>query len=205
MRHKIDDEMKTLWKFTLHPRGAVDLAPLTADGMLYVLADHSLWALDSRWGFYYFKLPLLAKALERLRERAAQAGMELVVLSTVPETSRVRVDQSAVERILFNLVDNASKYASSADDKRIHVEVESADSFATIKVRDHGPGVSGGLSRRIFRPFSKSAHDAANSAPGVGLGLSLSRRLARSLGGELSLDPASTGGACFVLSLPLEE
>jgi hypothetical protein len=51
--------MKTLWKFTLHPRGRVELAPLTAGGMLYVLADHSLWALDSRWGFYYFKQPLL--------------------------------------------------------------------------------------------------------------------------------------------------
>jgi hypothetical protein len=51
--------MKTLWKFTLHPKGRIDLAPLTADGRLYVLADYSLWALDIRWGFYYFRQRLL--------------------------------------------------------------------------------------------------------------------------------------------------
>jgi len=51
--------MKTLWKFTLYPKGRVDLAPLTADGMLYVLAGHSLWALNSRWGYYYYRQPLL--------------------------------------------------------------------------------------------------------------------------------------------------
>ncbi len=51
--------MKTLWKFNLYPRGTVDLAPLAADGMLYVLADYSLRALNIRWGFYYFDLPIL--------------------------------------------------------------------------------------------------------------------------------------------------
>ena len=51
--------MKTLWKFTLHPKGGVDLAPLTADGRLYVLADYSVWALNLRWGFYYYRQPVL--------------------------------------------------------------------------------------------------------------------------------------------------
>jgi hypothetical protein len=52
--------MKTLWKFTLYPRGSVDLVPLTAaNGRLYVLADYSLLALNLRWGYYYFKQPVL--------------------------------------------------------------------------------------------------------------------------------------------------
>jgi signal transduction histidine kinase len=54
----------------------------------------------------------------------------------------------------------------------------------------------------MFRPFSKSAHEAAHTAPGVGLGLALSRRLARDMGGELRLDENVTDGACFVLTLP---
>ena len=54
----------------------------------------------------------------------------------------------------------------------------------------------------LFRPFCKSARDAANSAPGVGLGLSLSRRLARSMGGNLRLDAIVRDGAAFVLELP---
>ena len=58
--------------------------------------------------------------------------------------------------------------------------------------------------RRLFRPFSKSAHDAAQSAPGVGLGLALSRRLARALGGDLRLHENGPLGACFALTIPVE-
>ena len=114
----------------------------------------------------------------------------------------VRADASAVEQILFNLVDNARKHASSAGDARIHLGAAREGEFAVLRVRDHGPGVAKNDARRLFRPFSKSARDAANSAPGAGLGLALSRRLAREMGGELRLDEDVKGGACFVLSLP---
>ena len=58
--------------------------------------------------------------------------------------------------------------------------------------------------RRLFRPFSKSADEAATTAPGVGLGLALCRRLAKSMGGTLQLDGKQTGeGACFTLKLPI--
>jgi len=56
--------------------------------------------------------------------------------------------------------------------------------------------------RRLFQAFSKSAQEAAHTAPGVGLGLALSRRLARDMGGDLHLDERVTEGACFVLTLP---
>jgi signal transduction histidine kinase len=70
-------------------------------------------------------------------------------------------------------------------------------------VRDAGPGVAPAEARRLFRAFHKSAQQAAHSAPGVGLGLALSRRLARSLGGDLRLAADGRPGACFVLTLPL--
>jgi K+-sensing histidine kinase KdpD len=70
-----------------------------------------------------------------------------------------------------------------------------------LRVRDHGPGLPEGV--QWLRPFSKSAHQAAESSPGVGLGLALSRRLARQLGGSLrSEPPAAMPGACLVLTLP---
>jgi signal transduction histidine kinase len=53
----------------------------------------------------------------------------------------------------------------------------------------------------MFQPFSKSAEQAAESAPGVGLGLALSRGLARQLGGEVTLEPSTGPGAAFILSL----
>jgi len=61
---------------------------------------------------------------------------------------------------------------------------------AMLRVRDHGQGISVEAARRLFRPFSKSATEAANSAPGVGLGLALCRRLSRSIGGDLRFDAA---------------
>ena len=100
-------------------------------------------------------------------------------------------------------MDNACKYARGADDRRVHLVLDRVDSFARLRVWDHGPGISDEQAPRLFVPFSKSAHDAAHSAPGIGLGLALSRRLARRMGGDLVLDRSVRGGACFVVSLPV--
>ncbi len=151
----------------------------------------------------------LSAVLTRLREilqrRAAECDMILDVSQddlSSPDVI-VRADSAAVERILFNLVDNACKYARHADDRRIHLNFRTENSLALLHIRDHGPGVPPQVERRMFLPFSKSDKEAANSAPGVGLGLSLSRGLARSMGGDLTLDRSITDGAAFTLTLPL--
>ncbi len=72
-----------------------------------------------------------------------------------------------------------------------------------LTVSDHGPGIDAREARRLFRPFHKSARDAAQSAPGVGLGLALSRRLARAIGGDLRAVRTGAGGAAFCLRLPI--
>lgn len=112
---------------------------------------------------------------------------------------QMQTDVAALERILFNLVDNACKYARSAADKRIHIEVSQEKKRIRIRVRDHGLGIAAKDVAKLFHPFHKSARDAASSAPGVGLGLSLCRRLAQSIGGELSLEQNSSAGAAFSL------
>jgi signal transduction histidine kinase len=145
---------------------------------------------------------LISPICPRLAGRAAEAGMELVVeAENGAGGALVRANSSVVEQVLFNLVDNACKYAAIAADKRIHLITRSDDGRAQLTVRDHGPGLSASARRRLFHSFAKSADEAAMSAPGVGLGLALSRRLARDMGGDLILDGQSTDGACFVLSL----
>ncbi|MGO9919392.1 MAG: sensor histidine kinase [Isosphaeraceae bacterium] len=144
---------------------------------------------------------LLDRLVPRLANRARQAGMELIV-GPVDIQTDVHVDLSVVDQILSNLVDNAVKYAGSASDRRIHLDVAPAGRYLMITVSDHGPGVPPSMYGRLFRPFSKSAHDAAASAPGVGLGLALSRRLARALGGDLRIHANSSQGACFALTIP---
>ena len=150
---------------------------------------------------------LLERVQERLAQRAGQVDMKLVVDSDAGALQTVvQVDVSAVEQILFNLVDNACKYAApTATEKTIHLEALPDGKFAALRVRDHGQGISAAGARRLFQPFGKSAHEAAHTAPGVGLGLALCRRLSRSMGGDLRLEALVKEGACFVLTLPVSQ
>ena len=140
-----------------------------------------------------------------IRERCQQASMSLLVEMEHMQSLCFHGNRTSVERILFNLVDNSCKYAKSSQDKRIHLEVESDDGFVLIIVRDHGPGIATDVRSRLFLPFAKSASEAATTAPGIGLGLSLSRRLARDMGGDLRLKHSSLEGTAFELRLPKAE
>lgn len=147
---------------------------------------------------------LLAPIADRLAGYAAQAGMQLAVeIDEEVKEVPVMANSPALEQILVNLVDNACKYAKGAKDRRIHLTATRLGDRMELRLRDHGPGISAAERSRLFRAFSKSAAAAAQSAPGIGLGLALSRRLARGMQGELFCGnlPLSEG-ACFVLLLP---
>ena len=144
---------------------------------------------------------LLGRIEETLIQRVQQADMILVTDSKTTD-AQLRADPGAVEQIIFNLVDNACKYARSASDRRIHVNLTCDGRHVFFHVVDYGPGVLSKERRRIFQPFKKSVQEAAQSAPGVGLGLGLSRRLARAMGGTLYLEESTVAGACFVLRMP---
>jgi signal transduction histidine kinase len=143
---------------------------------------------------------LLEPMRDRLEARLATAGMVLEMDTSC--ALRVRVDSAAVEHILFNLVDNAAKYASAGDPPKVGIHVRKTGTKVEILVTDHGPGIPKAERPRIFRAFHKSAREAAESRPGVGLGLALSRRLAKSIGGGLECIDTEKG-ACFVLRLAL--
>lgn len=139
----------------------------------------------------------------RLAERAGQAEMQLLV--TVEEGAgegSFTTDMGVVEQILFNLVDNSAKYAAQADDRRIHWESRTTASDVELTIRDHGPGFTKPSRARRSQAFSKTAEEAAVTAPGVGLGLALCRRLAKQLGGRLDITD-SKDGVTAVLRLPL--
>lgn len=140
---------------------------------------------------------LLPQLVPALTARLSEAGMALE--AATPGSIRVRCDADAVGRILLNLADNAAKYGAGP----VRLEVAVAAGRAELRLRDHGPGIPEGL--HLFVPFSRSAEAAAGSAPGVGLGLALCRRLARAQGGDLRLErPADGPGACAVLTLALD-
>lgn len=121
----------------------------------------------------------------------------------LPENQLIHADASAIEQILVNLVDNACKYGKSEKDPEIKLTMAVKGRDLLVTVSDNGPGILKSDRRRIFTPFFKSATEAAHSAPGVGLGLALSQRLARQMGGRLEITSKDGEGAAFTLSLPL--
>jgi signal transduction histidine kinase len=146
---------------------------------------------------------LVEPMLQRFTERLLEAGLSLQAdLSAPAWQAMVKADLAAAEHVLFNLIDNAAKYAAGSSPPEVHLEAAVSGRYLELRVRDHGPGIPANERRQVFRAFHKSAADAAESRPGVGLGLSLSRRLARANGGDLQLAETKVG-ACFVLTLPL--
>ncbi len=135
---------------------------------------------------------LIKRCAPRLRTRAEQANVSLHIDGD--GSAAVRAEAAIVEQILLNLVDNACKYAPGSD-------VTLTMNGSRMAITDTGPGVAADVRGRLFTPFAKSAQDAARTAPGIGLGLALSRRLARSMGGDLRHDATYADGARFILTL----
>ncbi|MGJ8632361.1 MAG: sensor histidine kinase [Luteolibacter sp.] len=139
---------------------------------------------------------------ERFESRLVAAGLHLDLTPSAP--IRVKLDTTALEHILFNLIDNAAKYATGSTPPTVSISIAPHPGKIEVTVADHGPGIPKSDNRRIFRPFHKSAKQAAETRPGVGLGLALSQRLARRMGGSLTCGTHTDGtsGAKFTLSLP---
>lgn len=128
-------------------------------------------------------------------------AMELELSIAADATQvRLQLDLTTFERILFNLVENACKYCRHASDRRLLLRAERQDSQIKVSLIDHGPGIPPVQARHLFKSY-RSGHDAAATG-GLGLGLSISRRLAQRLGGELTLELRDGSGCCFVLYLP---
>jgi signal transduction histidine kinase len=127
--------------------------------------------------------------------------MTLSVENEADPATALRADPEVVGQVLFNLVDNACKYAAEASDRRIHLAARSVPGAVAITVRDHGPGVPADRRRSIFRPFERGG-DRVHAIPGVGLGLALSRGLAADMGGGLEVANDGAPGATFTLTLP---
>lgn len=145
---------------------------------------------------------LVERVADRLEQRCRGAGFELELeLLGEGATASVAVDVTAVEQILFNLVDNAAKYGATAVAPKVQLSVRIEPAVVILAVSDAGPGIPVGERARVFEPFAKGSAHASGTKPGVGLGLALSRRLAVQMRGRLEL-VASDRGACFELVLP---
>ncbi|MDR2429685.1 MAG: HAMP domain-containing histidine kinase [Puniceicoccales bacterium] len=138
---------------------------------------------------------LLARTTQRLEKHLAAHHITFTHQAT-PGTLplALRTDSTAVEQILFNLADNTAKYATPGNPNpaaRLHVCADATTLH--FEFSDNGPGIPLSARKKLFKPFNRSAEEAAGKKPGVGLGLAFSRQLARRLGGDLTHRPTPTG------------
>jgi signal transduction histidine kinase len=121
-------------------------------------------------------------------------AVDLDISAALPSCA---TDASRLEQILTNLLGNAIQHAPESSSVRLGVGA--GERTVIFTVEDQGPGIPATDVERIFDIYATKKED---SSQGVGLGLPLSRRLARLLGGELRAEPADGRGGRFVLELP---
>lgn len=143
----------------------------------------------------------LCELVERLvmyfEEKLAAAGVTPVLHSNEPVVARV--DKLRVEQVLINLLSNVMKYAPG---QPVELSVERQEREVVLGVRDYGPGISPEVQARIFERFQRAS--GKHSRESLGLGLYVSRQIARAHGGELTVESSPGQGSHFRLRLPVD-
>lgn len=144
---------------------------------------------------------LLREIVAEYRPGLEQKGWE--VNEEIGPVGTARVERRTLESCLYNLIDNAVKYAQSGRWLRVSASRDGVESKPVVRitVEDHGPGITPEDLSHIFRPFYRGRGLAASTVPGAGLGLSIVRRHLRALGGDASV-VSSDQGCVFSLVLP---
>jgi len=142
-------------------------------------------------------IELVQGVVQSLELQALKAGVR-IANTLGSELPAVKADPLRMRQILTNLVVNAFRHGGKGV-----VEIASREmpSVLRLEVLDHGPGVPMHLAEQLFQPFVQLA-DPPRRPGGTGLGLALSRQLARAMGGEVGYQAREGGGAVFWLDLP---
>jgi len=110
----------------------------------------------------------------------------------------VLADRVQIQQVLINLLRNAMEAMRDSPVRELEVRVSKADDdMVAIAVSDTGPGIAEDIGPQLFQPFVTS------KPGGMGIGLSISKRIIESHGGEIHVDRSGSGGARFMFTLPL--
>ena len=142
---------------------------------------------------------IVAAAVEYLRLEAAASGVELL-LDPQPDRLTAELDGGRLRQIVVNLVANAIKFTPTGRAVQVTTS-KRAGAGIRVSVSDAGPGIAAESHERIFQPYEQVAGVAKGR--GTGLGLALSRQLARMMGGDITVESTAGQGATFNLDLPI--
>lgn len=144
---------------------------------------------------------LARETTEAFRVQAERKGLALVLDNRADDNGTagviVQSDPARVRQVLANLVSNAVKYTARGT---VSVRVAAEGEGATVEVTDTGAGIPADRQHLLFQEFVRLDPHAAS---GAGIGLAISQKLARALGGEITVTSEAGRGSRFVLSLPV--
>ena len=167
--------------------------------------DDVLELSRSEGGFYEVRLAVTSlDSVTTSVLEAMHGSYDLGVVTVearVESAPRLLLDPQRTHQVLANLVSNAIEYGACAGG-RVVLRASTRGDAVVFEVEDHGPGMPPEQHARVFEPYLRSA---ASGVKGFGIGLPLSRQLARVMGGDVTLTPAPSGGTLATLTLPLVE
>ncbi|WP_243288591.1 ATP-binding protein [Geothrix terrae] len=140
---------------------------------------------------------LARQAVEMVQAYSDSFGVHLP-LHLCPQEAEVHADPDRVIQILVNLLSNAVKYSPPGES--VVTRVRPSGTGWAVEVEDHGPGIPAAFQPRVFQEFSQAG--GPHQQPGSGLGLSISRSFAQSMGGALAFE-SKPGRTVFCLELPV--
>lgn len=143
---------------------------------------------------------VVAQALEAARPLIENRGHSVSV--TLSERIEIDADPNRLQQILVNLLNNAAKYTNPRG--RIEVSAWLERQRAVISVRDSGIGIEPELLSKLFHPFTRGKRSAARSEGGLGLGLSITRRLVEMHAGTIEVKSTLGRGSEFIVRMPLQ-
>jgi signal transduction histidine kinase len=146
---------------------------------------------------------IVTEVVDDHRGMARERGVDIAIDA---QPTSLMTDPLRVRQILANLVTNAIKYTPSGGHIRVSIvdsqRVNDRGKVVGVEVRDTGPGIPSELHERVFDEFFRVPNNGAKAENGNGLGLAISRRIARLLGGDVIVADADGGGAVFTLWFP---
>jgi len=139
---------------------------------------------------------VVGSALNAARSALTRHRVEVALPSELP---LVEFDATLIERVLYNLLENAGKYTPAGTVINIGAEISGDQLLMTVG--DHGPGVPQAQREAIFDKFTRGSRESAT--PGVGLGLAISRAIVEAHHGRIWVEDNAGSGARFCFTLPL--
>ncbi len=138
------------------------------------------------------------RAIAELVMPQAAARHITITLGDTDQSLVVRADTDRLRQIVLNLLGNAIKFVPTQGRIDVRCRADATDVY--VDVADNGPGIPPAEREGVFEAFV--SHPSPAGVVGTGLGMAISRDLARAMGGDLAIKPQEDGGSCFVLRLP---